>query len=216
MLDRNLEQATKSVLLSTPNDLGDFFRATQSAWSTYAEQALAAIHRGNTKRFSLTLGYGNIGESVSLYCRFSDRLKTLVENQLATAYGPACRFTRYPDDAFEPPAGYRRWSTEICLCPQLYSFITTADYEDALNRNLADPVAQILAAIGSNDHDRSLAQLEIVLRPASERCRRHAQNANRILRCPSLMPTLFLRSFTHTQQHILLWLFALLPGSLRS
>ena len=118
----------------------------------YMEQAFATLHQGNPRRLPLILEYGRHAHRVGLYLRCPGALKGFVRNTLLAHY-PDCKLTPSPDDALDPPAGYHSYHRHVRLHPDLLPLRWRKEFEDLLERNLADPLSGILAALSSPPDD---------------------------------------------------------------
>ncbi len=138
----------------------------------FMEQALAGIHQGNTKRRPISCGMTSSEGNVTLFCRFPQEMKGLIENQL---------YAQFPDSAIVPlpeparPEGHCTWSAEVSLTPYMFPIRRFGQFEDGLSRQLADPLSGLLAAI-CRDHSLGLtASVEIAFRPARSHLRHRAE-----------------------------------------
>lgn len=142
----------------------------------FVEQVLAAIHQGNPNRLPVTLGLACVAGSPSLTCRFPAALRNLVESNF---YGhfPHAGLTPIADEPLA--AGERVWTTELTLSKAVFPIKRHSQFEDALTRQLVDPLGGLLAIV-RRDHSHGLrAAAEITVRPAR---RRHMARAQRCLK----------------------------------
>lgn len=147
----------------------------------YAEHALAAIHQANPQRLPISLEFGRDRDSLSLSIRFPHELRAVVESQLFAQY-PDCRLEPMPDDPL--PAGYQIWTAELSLRPDLFPIKRYGQFEDALNRQTADPLSALLSSLPQNRSGSILGRIEIVVRPCPSGRRKIAQRALRTLSRP--------------------------------
>ncbi len=132
----------------------------------YMEKALASIHQSGLRRRSLTLVYGAVGEQIGLLLRCPNVLREIVLGPIIANY-PHCSFTDVEEEPIR--AGWQTVSMDLSLVPELLPILRHAQFEDALNRNFADPVSSLLRSIKP---DGVLAcRAEIHCKPASHwRC----------------------------------------------
>lgn len=142
----------------------------------FMEQALAAIHAGNSRRLPVVFAYGSTGPTVGLFCRLPRSLKPLVLGQLAAAY-PDCRFQAIPEDALDRSDRRPTWSAELRLAPDLFPIRRHPQFEDALTRTTSDPMSGILASLSVLSSCPLRPRVEIHVRPARGRRRRRLRRA---------------------------------------
>ncbi len=147
----------------------------------FVEQALAGIHQGNPKRLPVGCGFLSLDGDVTLFCRFPKSLKELVERQL---------YAQFPDASLvvlpEPPPRPDdcTWIRTLEIRPDLFPIRRYPQFEDALGRQLADPVSAILAALHRDSALGMSAQVEFAVRPASRKLRHRAQHCLHKLASP--------------------------------
>src|SRR5207302_10795184 len=112
----------------------------------YAEQVLAALHQGNLRDLPISLEIARHGDGVTLFCRFPEELRSLVQGQLYAQY-PECRLEHVSDTALDPSPGHMVWSADLHLHPDLFPIRRYSQFEDALNRVTADPLTALLTAV---------------------------------------------------------------------
>ncbi|NQT14876.1 MAG: hypothetical protein HQ582_19130 [Planctomycetes bacterium] len=176
------------------------------------EHACATLHQANSRRLPLILEYGRHADRVGLYLRSPRALKGFVRNTLLAHY-PDCKLTPLPDDALDPPDGYHSFHHHLKLCPNLFPLRWRKEFEDLLERNLADPLSGILATLSSPPEDALWCKVQLHLTPASPQTRRHARNVIRRLRRPFFTRRPFLSEVYATAacswwQRPLAWLLA--------
>ncbi|MFO0966117.1 MAG: type IV secretion system DNA-binding domain-containing protein [Gemmataceae bacterium] len=160
----------------------------------FMEHALAGIHQGIGRRTSITFGIETIDGSVSLTCRFPAELQRLVESQLFAQYPDAgCTLVAEPQRA----PGSQTWHVEVTLAPTLFPIRRHAQFEDNLNRQLADPMSALIAAV--QHAGRLHARVEITVRPARRRLKRRAE------RCLKRLATPFFRDHPHLAHRFAEW-----------
>lgn len=141
----------------------------------YMDQVLAALHQGNPRRLPVTLAVTRHAGEVTLCCRFPAEMRGLIEGQLYAQY-PDAKITPLPDDvldARDSPA----CTGELHVSHDLFPIKRYAQFEDALNRQTADPVSAILTAIAGDG--LCTPTVELTIRPAR---RRRTARARRCLR----------------------------------
>ena len=132
----------------------------------YMEKALAAIHQAGSRRLHMTLAYGSLHGQLGLYLRCPTAVRELVVGPMAANY-PECDFTIVENESDR--VGFETWSVELDLVPELFPILRHAQFEDALNRNFADPLSSLLRAIKPDDTVD--CRVEIICSPASKhRC----------------------------------------------
>jgi len=149
----------------------------------YMEHALAAIHQANPDRLPIEFSFGCYQQTVILYCRFPPEIAAAVTAQLAAHY-PDATIGRLSDAAFAPPAEFRTCLVELQLRPDLFPIHRYSQFDDTLNRNVADPLTGIFAALTPERHGRLHASISIATRPAGARRVRQARKAIRCLASP--------------------------------
>lgn len=132
----------------------------------YAEQALAAIHQANPNRQPLTLLIADHDQQAGVYIRHPPDLKAVIEGQLAAQY-PHAKQERLPDAVFETPDGYRTWTAELHLSPDIFPLRRYTQFEDLIERSTSDPLAGLLTAIAPTKQDSLHCRIELHVRPAS-------------------------------------------------
>ncbi len=143
----------------------------------YMERALAAIHQSHRVDGPMTFRYGTIGCRVGLIVEVANALEELVAGPIAANY-PNCTLAAV-ENLDEPLPGWRTWSAELGLAPEIFPILRHAQFEDLLNGIFADPVSAILRAIKPEEGIRCSVAIHIV--PASRHRRRVAENALRVL-----------------------------------
>lgn len=131
------------------------------------EQALSAIHQGNTSRLPMRLLATSYAGNVGLFLQFPARLKSLVESQLFAQY-PEAALDMLPNDAFQLPDGWLGWTREVWLSPDVFPLRRYGQFEEGLERVFADPMASLLSAV-TPACEEERAQIELVVRPAGRR-----------------------------------------------
>jgi len=128
------------------------------------EQALAAIHQGNPRRLPMRLLIAAKDEAVGLFCRLPAELAAVFKSQLFAQY-PESTLDELPEKALDVPHGWLAWTQEVGLAPHLFPIRRYGQFEEGLERLLADPVASLLAAVvPSTDTMRPV--IELTVRPA--------------------------------------------------
>lgn len=140
----------------------------------YMDQALSAIHQGNPERLPVALGISRHAGEVTLCCRCPAELQTLIQGQLYAHY-PDAKILLLPDTALDAPA--ETWTAELRLTHDLFPIKRYPQFDDGLNRQMADPLSAILTAIAGET--RFAPTIEIAIRPAR---RRRSARARRCLR----------------------------------
>src|SRR5690349_12316201 len=95
------------------------------------ERALAAVHQAHRLSEPISLIYGTLSERVGLFVQFADHLEELVTGPITANY-PNC--TLAPVASLdEPPPGWRTWSAQLHLTPEIFPILRHAQFEDLLN-----------------------------------------------------------------------------------
>lgn len=136
------------------------------------EKALAALHQachpGDVIRFEFATQDGQVG----LFISASDELASRAIEPIIASY-PQCTLKDVPAT---PWAGdVRVCRAGLRLSPDLYPILRHAQFEDTLNRTVADPIAGILRAIRPQEGMES--RIEIVVTPAGHPLRHRAERA---------------------------------------
>lgn len=147
----------------------------------FMEQALAGIHQGNRRRLAITLGIEQIDGAVGLSVRFPTELRRLIESNL---------YAQFPDASFvlvteQANADLRTWTVELTLSPMLFPIRRHTQFEDALTRQLVDPLSGLFAAV-RRDQAGLHAKAEITIRPARRRLKHRAHRCLKRLATPYL------------------------------
>ena len=136
----------------------------------YMEKSLAAMHQARL-RHPVTLIYGSKDEQVGLFvrCHAADRDAVL---QPILANYPHATVTLSEEgsrtgECTVPKAAV--WHSDVQLVPELFPILRHAQFEDALNRNFADPVSGLFRAI--LPEPQLSCRIEICIRSATRhRC----------------------------------------------
>jgi hypothetical protein len=149
----------------------------------YMEQALAAIQQANPRRLPMEFVFSRHQDSVTLFVRSPPELAAAAASQLAGHY-PSATMSRLADDALARPLGSATWSAELHLVPDLFPIRRYSQFDDTLNRNVADPLTGILAPLAPNQSGRFHASIIVAVRPATARRGRQARKVVRWLARP--------------------------------
>jgi hypothetical protein len=142
----------------------------------YMERVLAAIHHARLGSPPITLIFGTVVGQIGLLFRCTQAQHQLVLDPLMANY-PDCSFKVIEEP--QVPVGWRTWSQNVALSPELYPILRFAQFEDSLNHNYADPVSNLLRAIRPEEGIE--CSLEFHVCPASHRRRHQAMQAIRCL-----------------------------------
>lgn len=144
----------------------------------HAEQFLAAIRPLLAQR-SVSLLLGNYPGASGLFLRLPDDDGPFLVRQLLAAY-PDCSAEPLAADRLTPPQPVA--SARLLLRPNVLPLAHQKDFEDTLRRELFDPLASLLAAVGGSQPERYWAWLEIELATADvRRVRRARRFVERVL-----------------------------------
>lgn len=147
----------------------------------YIDQALAALHDALPHSASISLLVTADVASVSLACECAPSVRPILESQLYAQY-PECRL-----DPIEPVSadGLRfEWIADLTLQRELFPIKRYPQFEDALNRQTADPLTAILTAAAPAPESELASSVNLCLRPLSHRKRSHAEKVHRKLATP--------------------------------
>src|SRR5207248_10894104 len=114
---------------------------------------------------------------VALCLQFADPMEELVAGPIAANY-PSCTLATV-GCLDEPSPGWRTWSAELELTPEIFPILRHAQFEDLLNGTFAGPVSAILRAI--RPEEGSTCSVAIHVLPAGRRRLRTAERALRLL-----------------------------------
>lgn len=122
--------------------------ATNDRPPRYMEKALAAIHQGLEPGDHIVLSYAVIRSQVTLAIRLHDSLMARVIGPILANY-PQAACTPVPAEEILSPSSQARCvrTLELTLVPDIFPILRHAQFEDLLNRQYADPIDSLLAAI---------------------------------------------------------------------
>lgn len=161
------------LLLRTP--------AGNTRGPVYIDQALAALHGALPARGCVRLLLSATKDAVALCCECPPAFRSVLENQLYAQY-PECRL-----DAIEPETGGPariEWTADLTVARDLFPLKRYPQFEDALNRQTADPLTALLTAATPTPESDLESQVSLCLRPASDRKRSRAETLHRKLMTP--------------------------------
>ena len=138
----------------------------------YMEQALAAIHAANRGRLPVTFAVQSDGKTASLSCRVPRALARTVATQIGGHY-PDCTVRLSAETV--APADTPAWYAHLRLRPDVFPIRRYAQFEDALNRNSADPLTGLFAALIPEGLPTPPSRIELSVWPAPERFRTRAR-----------------------------------------
>ena len=136
----------------------------------YMEKALAAIHQTLKPQQSFTLAFVSAGRDIELRVASSDSLASLITDPITANY-PQCMLEEATAKDVTIPTN-QTWTTELRLVPELFPILRHGQFEDALNRNFADPITGILRAIRPTSGGH--CAIEIQIAPATPARQRRA------------------------------------------
>jgi hypothetical protein len=134
----------------------------------YMDQVLAALHHAIPRRLPVTLAFARVAGEVTLCCRFPDALRSFVEGQLYAQY-PDAKLCTLADESLAPPSDTETWTADLHLKPDAFPIKRYTQFEDALNRQTADPITGILTALAGDAKSPPQPSIEITIRPARRR-----------------------------------------------
>ena len=134
------------------------------------EKALAAIHQTLKPQQSFSLAFVSAGRDIELRVASSDSLASLITDPITANY-PQCVLKEATTEYVTLPTN-STWTTELRLVPELFPILRHGQFEDALNRNFADPITGILRAIRPTNGEH--CAIEIQIAPATSARQRRA------------------------------------------
>src|SRR5436190_8994983 len=105
------------------------------------ERALAALHQTHHQGAPVTLQYAAADGRVGLFLQCADPDDEFVTGPIAANY-PNCTVATAPS-VDGPPPGWKTWSAELRLAPEVFPILRHAQFEDLLNGTFADPITGI-------------------------------------------------------------------------
>jgi hypothetical protein len=151
--------------------------ATNDRSPRYMEKALSAIHQGLAPGERVVLSYTVIRSQVTLAIRLDESLASRIIGPILANYPQG---TCAPVAEPEPEALQRCVRTlELTLVPQLYPILRHAQFEDLLNREYADPIDSLLAAL--TPMEGLECRVDFTIGPAEARRVRQARKALSLL-----------------------------------
>jgi len=157
-------------LVSTPDN---------SRSPAYMEQVVAALHEAT---LPVTFEYASLHRQVGLFLRVSRAVVSAVRSAILARY-PHCRLETVPSAALDPPGGFRLRVADLSLSPAVFPLRTHRQFDDFLERNTADPLAGLLAALSPLGRDGLWCKVQLQVVPARPgRCRRARRIVRRLSR----------------------------------
>lgn len=145
----------------------------------YMDLALAAIHQANHARLPIALEFRRHEGQVTLACHAPDSLRTAVTGQMSAQY-PDCQIT--PLGGEKQGDAHKTWERGMALRHHLFPIRRYVQFEDALNRVVADPLAALLTTLAQDPRCPSLdCSISICVRPVPRAARRRAVRSLRRL-----------------------------------
>lgn len=145
------------------------------------EQALAAIHQSNPERLPIELEFRRYAGQVTLACNLPEELRATGETQFFAAY-PDASLHEIEDER----ASGCTWTMLLRLEREVFPIRRYVQFEDALNRVVADPIGALLSVVSSRRESPIEPRIVIVLQPARTRQRRRAEKCLLVLSTPFL------------------------------
>ena len=149
------------------------------------QQALASLHQHGFGRSDVRLLYGVVAGEEMLLCRCTSEMKIPLQTALQAQY-PDCTLHVLRCDPFAVAGDRRLWSAHLRLRPDLFPLLDRQAFDDLLARNSTDPISSVLHVLSNGRNDPVTGFVEISVRPAPRRCRRHLLRALRQLSRPRL------------------------------
>ena len=120
--------------------------ATNDRTPRYMEKALSAIHEGLESGERIVLSYRVIESQVSLAVRLHQSLAQRVIGPILANYPQAACVPVAAAEEARRTSGCAR-QLELTLTPHIFPILRHAQFEDLLNRQYADPIDSLLAAL---------------------------------------------------------------------
>ncbi len=149
----------------------------------YMQQALASLHQHGFGHSDIRLLYGVVAGEAMLLCRSTSAMKIAIQTALQAQY-PDCTLHAIRGDPFVPSGDRRLWSARLRLQPDMFPLLDRRAFDDLLSRNSTDPISSVLNVLSSGQNDPVAGLVEICVRPAPRRARRHLLRAVRQLSGP--------------------------------
>ncbi len=147
------------------------------------QQALASLHQHGFGRSDVRFLYGVVADEEMLLCRSTSAMKIAIQTALQAQY-PDCTLHALRGDPFTPSGDHRLWSARLRLQPDLFPLLDRQAFDDLLARNSTDPISSVLNVLSNGRNDPITGFVEISVRPAPRRSRRHLLRAVRQLSRP--------------------------------
>lgn len=157
--------------------------ATNQRGPQYMEQVLAAVHQANSGHLPITLTLGRLDQAVSLMLRCPPELRSVLRSQLYAQY-PECSIDELPDASYPGKEGNVVWSMDVHLHADLFPIKRYPQFEDAQNRNIADPLSALLTALAAERKADAQCWVEITARPVRRKLHRRTEKCLRRLSSP--------------------------------
>lgn len=143
----------------------------------HMEKAIAAVHQGLRVGDRLGLEIGVTKGRVGFFIRGADALERLALDPLIASY-PQVSVTGV-SDADDPllchPLGWSTMRCELALAPELFPILRHSQFEDMLQRSIADPLDTVLRSVMPTAD--SEGHISATVTPASRRRQHQARRA---------------------------------------
>lgn len=147
----------------------------------YAEQLFSALHGVCSRRQPVAMGFDCRNGTVGLFAEVPDELGPLFAERLADAF-PDARVAARPSENPNEQSNGKIWQRELRPSAELFSLLTSEDFDHLLSRTFTDPLTGVLSAIRSPAGSTVRMRAKLILRPASpRRCRRAVRLAERVV-----------------------------------
>jgi hypothetical protein len=135
----------------------------------YMSQAWAAIHRLLPAGQRVRIGWARTAErSTILWCELPESVRQDVAGHWLAQY-PDCQLRRLSRDPTMPEPREHSWFADVRLEPSAFPLRTFVQFEDRLNRQLADPLAAGLAAVAGIGSAQIQGGVELEIEHADHR-----------------------------------------------
>jgi hypothetical protein len=143
------------------------------------EKALSAIHQGLAPGETLVLSYAVVQSQVTLAIELGDALAQRVIGPILANYPQAKCTPVAATELARTAHSLGTYALELTLTPQIFPILRHAQFEDLLNRQYADPIDSLLAALVPSDGIECRVDFHIT--PAASRRVRRARKAISLL-----------------------------------
>ncbi len=139
--------------------------ATNERGPRHTKPILAAIHKAISRKTPVSFLFARHADTTALCVRFPDEHRTLITGQFHAKY-PDCHIEDIADDPLALPQGFRPWTMQLHLRPDLFPTVRYQQFEDVAQVELDDPIGGVLQTL-TPDRIPIRSSIELTVRPAS-------------------------------------------------